>query len=46
MGAQRATSATGDGVDPDHLVLVGLDAVVGPRVRVEPGARLEPGTTA
>jgi glucose-1-phosphate adenylyltransferase len=45
-GARVGGPATGDGVEPDHLVLVGPDAVVGPRVRVEPGARLEPGTTA
>ena len=38
--------AEGDGVDPDHLVLIGLESVVGAQVRLEPGARLEPGTTA
>lgn len=36
----RATS------DPDAVTLVGRDCRVGPGVRIEGGARLEPGTTA
>lgn len=31
--------------DPEHLVLVGPDCVVGSAAEVPPGARLEPGTT-
>lgn len=45
-GARVGGPAEGEGVDPDHLVMIGLESVVGADVRLEPGARLEPGTTA
>ena len=45
-GARVGGPSEGEGVDPDHLVLIGPDSVVGPQVRLSPGARLEPGTTA
>jgi glucose-1-phosphate adenylyltransferase len=48
IGADARVGASwgGDGVDPEHLVMIGLESSVGPGVSLSPGARLEPGTTA
>ncbi len=48
IGAEAEVGAPSgtDGVDPDHLVMIGLESTVGDGVRLPPGARLEPGTTA
>lgn len=48
IGADARVGADHPGPEPDpeRLVLIGRQSTVSPRVVVEPGARLEPGTTA
>ena len=48
VGTEAVVGRDNPGADPDpeRLVLIGRQSTVSPRVVVEPGARLEPGTTA